>query len=381
MPAERILLLFLHTGGGHLSAARALSEAIRELSPDAACQLFDPVEKPGGWWATFLEEGYRITAGYLRSMWIGAYEAQRLHPFRTLFTTTARVVMAPAIERKIREEGITRVIVLHHLLVTAARQAVRNIRDKDGRRVVACTVALDPFTLPPIWAHRAPFPMVVFSDQARRLALRAGAKAERVTVLPIVLKRKFDHPLARQQIEWIKSGLGFDAKKPLVLIAGGGEGFPRGEFYVEALASSSVDFQIAIICGKDALLKQKVERIAAEHPGRSISIYGFVDFMYELMNAADIILAKAGPATVMEALVLGKPLIITQYIYGQEKGNMRFVVENGLGFFLTDPERVGAAVERIFHEPERLERLRENIAKANLRNGSQEIASWALALR
>jgi hypothetical protein len=71
----------------------------------------------------------------------------------------------------------------------------------------------------------------------------------------------------------------------------------------------------------------------------------------------------------MEACGPGQALIITQYIYGQEKGNMRFVVDNG--WLLPDHARPGRrGVERIFSEPERLERLKANIERATLRNGT-----------
>jgi len=47
--------------------------------------------------------------------------------------------------------------------------------------------------------------------------------------------------------------------------------------------------------------------------------------MPELMRAADLLVTKAGPGAVSEAFVSGLPLIIFDYIPGQECGNVAYV--------------------------------------------------------
>src|SRR5690606_441380 len=101
----------------------------------------------------------------------------------------------------------------------------------------------------------------------------------------------------------------------LVVITGGGEGLPRGEEYFRALAQSEVDVDVAMVCGKNKALAARCEAVnktRARSDHRIFRIYGFVDFMYELLNMADVAVIKAGPATIFECLMLEKPLIITQ---------------------------------------------------------------------
>ena len=79
-------------------------------------------------------------------------------------------------------------------------------------------------------------------------------------------------------------------------------------------------------------------------------VYGFVDNMPELMQASDAAVTKAGPGTISEALISGLPLFITGFVPGQEEGNMRFVIEKGVGFYTPTVRKLVKAVRHSFLE-------------------------------
>jgi len=58
--------------------------------------------------------------------------------------------------------------------------------------------------------------------------------------------------------------------------------------------------------------------------------------MSELIAASDVVLTKAGVATIMEAWALERPVIILEEVGLQEHGNGRFVESVGAGSILTD---------------------------------------------
>jgi UDP-N-acetylglucosamine:LPS N-acetylglucosamine transferase len=72
--------------------------------------------------------------------------------------------------------------------------------------------------------------------------------------------------------------------------------------------------------------------------------------MPALMSAADLIVTKAGAASVTEAITAGLPIVISDVIPGQETGNMEFVVKNGAGEYPGSPEAVGHTVARWVRE-------------------------------
>ena len=63
-------------------------------------------------------------------------------------------------------------------------------------------------------------------------------------------------------------------------------------------------------------------------------VLGFVDNMADWMRAADVVVTKAGPGTIIEALCSGLPLLLTWYIPGQERGNLEWLVDIGAGRYV-----------------------------------------------
>jgi 1,2-diacylglycerol 3-beta-galactosyltransferase len=83
-----------------------------------------------------------------------------------------------------------------------------------------------------------------------------------------------------------------------------------------------------IITGRNVELK---ERLSARQWPMTTLIYGFVHEMPDFMRAADILVTKAGPGTISEALNAGLPMILYSRLPGQEDGNVDYVISEGVG--------------------------------------------------
>ena len=99
--------------------------------------------------------------------------------------------------------------------------------------------------------------------------------------------------------------------------------------------------QVAVICGRN-------EKLRAELAGQDwplpVVVQGFVRNMSEWMAASDCVVTKAGPGTIIEACIVGRPIMLSDFIEGQETGNVTYVVENGIGAFSREPEEIGRIV-------------------------------------
>src|SRR5439155_1264992 len=89
-------------------------------------------------------------------------------------------------------------------------------------------------------------------------------------------------------------------------------------------------WQLVVICGRNEKLRRRLYELEASTP---MLILGFVDYLPELMRACDLVVTKAGPGAIAEALATGLPLVITGFLPGQESPNVDFVVESGIGSF------------------------------------------------
>jgi processive 1,2-diacylglycerol beta-glucosyltransferase/1,2-diacylglycerol 3-beta-galactosyltransferase len=105
-------------------------------------------------------------------------------------------------------------------------------------------------------------------------------------------------------------------------------------------------------------------------------VFAFVDFVYELLNAADIVITKCGASTIMEILMMKKIPVIIDYIWEQELGNMEFVRDNELGIFERDIGKLPQIVQSLATDEDQYQRFRGNIEKMKLRGGTKEVAEF-----
>jgi 1,2-diacylglycerol 3-beta-galactosyltransferase len=70
------------------------------------------------------------------------------------------------------------------------------------------------------------------------------------------------------------------------------------------------------------------------------------------MQAADILVTKAGPGTISEAFNAGLPMILYSRLPGQEDGNVSYVTSQGAGVWAPHPDRIVAAVKNWIECPE-----------------------------
>ncbi|GAB1455630.1 hypothetical protein MASR2M48_09370 [Spirochaetota bacterium] len=97
------------------------------------------------------------------------------------------------------------------------------------------------------------------------------------------------------------------------------------------------------------------------------------------MSSADAIVSKAGPAVLGEVLASGKPNIIAFYIPGQEKPNVRWVEEKGVGVYRPKLKQMREAVERVLSDDEYRATLEQNIANVRFSNGLYGISEAIMA--
>ena len=154
--------------------------------------------------------------------------------------------------------------------------------------------------------------------------------------------------------ETLRLQLGLEQELPTALLMGGGDGMGRLSETVRLLTSALRGQgqpsarplgQIAVICGRNERLRTQLASHNWPVPLRAL---GFVDNIADWMSASDCLVTKAGPGTIAEALTRGLPLILSGFLPEQERGNIRFVVDNGTGIYTPDAFEIADTVRRWF---------------------------------
>ena len=217
------------------------------------------------------------------------------------------------------------VLSVHPLLNHISFQAIR----RAGRPRALMTVITDLVDFHRGWTFSQADLVVAPTDEARRVALRRRVPAERVKLLGLPVDLRF-RPPAPGEKRALRRRFGLDEHRFTVLVMGGGAGVGPLERQVRALAWEPYQWQVVVVCGNN---EKVLKRLSETRFSTPTLVLGFVDHMPELMRACDIVVTKAGPGAIAEALATSLPLIITGFLPGQETPNVDYVVESGFGAF------------------------------------------------
>jgi UDP-N-acetylglucosamine:LPS N-acetylglucosamine transferase len=171
-----------------------------------------------------------------------------------------------------------------------------------------------------------------------------------------------------------RAALGIPQEPFTVLVTSGGVGGGNIRELVIELDRAYPQQQFLVVTGRNAALREELHALGL---GPNVRIYGFVDNMEELMAASDIIVTKAGPGTLMEALAMRRPVIVTQAVGMQERGNIDFVLNHELGAFCPTVDRIVPAIGELM-DPATYAATAARLADAVPRDGATQIAQILL---
>lgn len=365
---KKILFLYIQAGGGHISTARAISKYMDQHYAETV----DPV----------LIDGFTEAPRWLKKIIIDGYKksqttGQRVYEFlyrlneQRLFAKISQMILCRLVQGYIKKAILqhrpTQIVILHFFLVRPTIKMLKKLKID----IPVTTIITDPFTINRLRVVEKNMDYIVFSERARDTAVKRGVPHYKIRIYPTILKQEFNHPLSTEQIIEKKNAFGLSLEQKTIFIMWAGDGIPKGEKILQELVDTKVDAQIMIVCGKNQKLERQAYKIASLHPEYIIKVFGFVDFMYDLVNISDIIITKGWPATIMEILMMKKIPIINSYIRWQEKWNMEFVVDNNVGFYEPNVQKMIKIVHDMMQSDFSV--YHENIHKLQLRNGTQEV--------
>lgn len=270
------------------------------------------------------------------------------------------------------------VVSVHPLLNVYARQLI----DASGLRAPLVTVITDLVTIHHSWtAAGAADEYVVGSPEARGVCADRGIPLARIHDLGLPIRAGFEPGNANRGPA--KRALDLDPSRQTLLVMAGGEGGGRVPKLLQDVAPviRGLDLQVVAIAGKNAALRRKLSALG-DTLGRNARVLGFVENIAEYMRASDVLLTKAGPGTIAEAAASGLPVILCDYISGQEAGNLDYVKSRRSGMVALDSDAVAAALRRLFGAAgmAELERMRERALASARPDAARLIARFLLGL-
>ena len=366
---KKVLFLFSDTGGGHRSAFQAIQDAMKIRYGDAVD--FDAVDvlRECKWPLNKQPELYPRVVNTSKLLWALMYHGfdgkRRSGLARQLIYRNNRRVL-----RRIVAEHPADVAVCTHSVI--GNPTFRAFLTLDERPPFL-TVVTDLVTTPSFWYDPRVDHCFVPTESAFRRGLRLGMSPSQMQITGLPVNPHFINSMTTKQAA--RAEFRLDPHLPAVLLVAGGEGMGALHKTVEALDAQRLDAQLLVVCGRNEVLKARLENRQWNNPRH---IFGFVSNHHEMpriMAASDIIVTKAGPSTISEAAIAGLPMILSDRIPGQETGNVRLVIENEAGVYLPKPEKVAERIKEWLAEGPELLKQRA----ANARKIARPEAVWDIA--
>ena len=348
----RVLICSLSVGAGHVRAAEAVELALRDSAAKPTIANHD--------FLSFMPPAFRkiYRDGYFEMV----SRAPRLLGW--LYDKTDRPFHKDVIRAKLEQAGAARLLktirefdpdvaVCTHFLPTVMLERERRHCRLRARIV---TVVTD-FEVHGMWLAVPSDHYFVATGEARAHLEALGVDPASITVSGIPT-----HPLfaERKDRASMRRKHGWRADLPAIVVSAGGFGAANAVKMIESLMGSGIAAQIVAVCGKNAALKNSIEKAAARRSADVLPLVkalGFTSDMDELMSAADLMIGKPGGLTTSESLVKGLPWVIVNPIPGQEERNAIYLLEHGAGVWCDNLYTLGYKVRGILDEPGRLEQM------------------------
>jgi 1,2-diacylglycerol 3-beta-galactosyltransferase len=369
---RRLLFLIADTGGGHRAAANAVERQMAETAPDEfEITILDP----------FSIAGQRVIAGtaglygpitrYARWLWGGLYHATNNRPAVRLLERTVLRSVTRAVADAMQRFDPDCVVSFHPLLNHISIRAVHS----RTRRVPVITVITDLVDIHASWVSPDVDAVVVPSAGGFERCRRAGIAASRCHDFGLPVDRRFTElPGDPAERAALRRRLGLREDSFVALVCSGADGSGGIVRNARAIAVQAIDLDLVVICGRNQRARSALEGLRTGR-GREARVLGYVTDMPDWMRASDVVVSKAGPGTIAEALCCGLPLLLVWYLPGQERGNVEWVVDIGAGRYVPHVEQlVDAVAELAVPGSETLAAMRAAVRAAARPDATRRIA-------
>jgi UDP:flavonoid glycosyltransferase YjiC (YdhE family) len=187
-----------------------------------------------------------------------------------------------------------------------------------------------------------------YTISASNLAIPKRYKKKVKLIGPIVS----DEPKKRSSRGALNGSLSFASRKPLIYAAVSGPKTERtvlAGLLLESLGGFPSEYEVVISRGEP-------NGSSAPVRDRNLTVYGWIEDQYEVLEASSVVVSRAGHGTIMKSIMLGKPMILIPIPdHTEQYGNAKRASKLGLAEIVPQrevtTERLLDATKKLLHSP------------------------------
>ena len=368
---KKILILYAKYGGGHQSAANAISNYFKNnyAEENVQIEVVDCVEYVTPLLSKLTTDAYKFMAKHAQKIWKSIYYNSP-NGFWYNLSVVSKKFLAHHLLKKFVEFSPDIVISVHPF----GSQITAYLKETGKINCTLATVFTD-FKTHPQWLIGKEFNDYFFisNEDMKQELLNLNISEEKINITGIPLSAKFSQPINTEQIY---SDLNLNSNLKTILFFGGGE-FGLGQkltfTVLTALVNYLNEYQIIAISGKNKKLYNKFLNFKNEIHNNNLHILEYTNQVPELMHISNFVVTKPGGLTSSESLASNLPIVIINPIPGQEEENAEFLVKSGAAILLKENDNIPEILKNLLLDEKCLENMKNNAKRISHINSTKEI--------
>jgi processive 1,2-diacylglycerol beta-glucosyltransferase len=350
----KALILTLSFGSGHVRAAQAIAREVSRQTPDADVRVIDALEDSRALFRACYVAPYWAMVRHAPALWDRFFTSRHTRKSQQTAPAWAFRRGCPQVFKTITDFQPDVIIAAE---VAACEMAV--IAKQAGQTRARIVAVITDHEAEPAWVKPEVDLYAVADESVREQLCSWGASAEKINVCGIPTDPSFN---VRHDKQATRARYNLRDDAPIVLLMGGGMGPTRMDEVAAKLCASAERMHVFAVAGRDARVRRRLDRLdAASHV--SLQVFGWVESIPELMQAATVLATKPGGLTTSEAALCALPVVMFDAIPGPERRNAARFAGAGAGVVTCGAEETARSVLTLLRD----ERLRRRMSDCSSR--------------
>ena len=366
MLADKVTILSAASGAGHIRAPDALVSAFRARGVGA--RHIEVLKYTNGVFRRIYSDLYKELVNKRPGILGWVYDSLD-HPWKYQKRRLALDMLSAGRLVKLLLRDKPEIAICTHFLPAEVLVYLRKNKMID----VPIGVVVTDIDAHAMWLYKGIDWYFVASEETKVYMSALGIPEETIHITGIPIDPIFGEERAKRDA---RLQLRLDPDLTTLLVSAGGFGVGPVEVLLQALLKIRYPVQLAVICGRNPELEQRLKRLGrTSHP---VKVIGFTNEMETWMSAADLLVGKAGGLTSAEALARGLVLVIVNPIPGQEERNTDHFLEEGVAIRCNNVPALAFKIDSLLSNKERFSIMQQAAKRLARPHAAREIVSIVL---
>lgn len=212
---------------------------------------------------------------------------------------------------------------------------------------------------------------LVFDSQAKKDCIELGIPENKIITTGWFVRNQFEQKYNQKQV---RQKLKLNPNTLTLLVVAGSEGTNIILKNFPAFINPKRSVQVIFACGKNKSLYSTIDTLSkaikTTYPKTKTKIIplSFTKEIHLYLQAADLVIGKAGPNLLFESVATLTPFMATTHVSGQEDGNLDIIKEHNLGYVEENLTRSVKLIKKIINQPQVLKQFQPSLKKMATHN-------------